>query len=158
MNDNDWKIRIYGDRDPSPLVGYGELSAPVAVGDQHTTWVSLAATVRLDNPTGVDYSPPELTSWAPGYLWSGMIQIITPLRLANDRDLIASAASAGVASYDIDTAQDDSGWAIYVTDITVFRNAEGHAQINVSSAFRGDWGLNRIGFKADLLIRQGSQS
>lgn len=156
---DDWTITVYGGRDPSPFVGYQqqELSAVVATGDQHARWVSLAGIARLDIVSNVAYWPKGPDLGGSGSNRVGRIQIITPLVLA-DGALISSAASIGLASYVIDDLRGDFGWAIYFTDVDVQRNhEEGCAEIIALSQYRGDWGLDRVGFKADLLIRQTDQ-
>jgi hypothetical protein len=156
---SDWWIKVHGDRDPSPLVGYQELAlaAPVALGGDEARWVSLAGIARLDDDSNVETDPSGLQDSWQGQLLSGRIQIITPFVLA-EGELLSSVASAGLASYDIEDAQGNIGWAINFNEVGLQRNdAEGRAEIVVGCAFRGDWGLNRVGFRADLLVRPGEQ-
>jgi hypothetical protein len=156
-----WTITVWGGRDPSPLVSYQQQQLPATVGmaDQDATWISIAGTAQLDTQVNVDYWP----AYDPGAVDQpspGAIQIITPLVLPPGWSSgswpsgFFAVASVGLASYDID-ANEDTGWAIAFNDVAIERNdQEGRAEIVVQAEYRGDWGLNRIGFKADLLIPQ----
>jgi hypothetical protein len=170
MSIDEWTIKVHGYKNPGPLIGYQQLELPVAWGDQDARWVSIAGIAELDTKDNVDYWPsgqPDLN--AVGYRSPGSIYIVTPLVLANDDALITWVVSVGVAGYDIDEAQGDWGWAINFTDVRLRRSVEaeddGRAEIIIGNPvqdqppgayYKGDWGLNRIGFKADLLIREGS--
>ena len=64
---SDWWIKVHGDRDPSPLVGYQELAlaAPVALGGDEARWVSLAGIARLDDDSNVELSGLKIANRTP---------------------------------------------------------------------------------------------